>query len=313
MIKAWRLWHTLRFPLILATVPYALVWAALPGVNAPLVLISFFSVVVFVLAGIDLKLADDGLPPRLAVAPDRDWFRPGPLRTARGVAAVMAAVCAFLALIAAQVYLFLAILVPMALTGVMTFAFFLVGKPYRPRFDWAEFLWGVALVVFPALAISLQSSVGLQAPGVWVVVLAFASVASGLLMIELRDAAIDQTDGIVTTAVRIGRPAASALIVAFVILATVVAVLGSVEGWWHPVVAAISAIAAITAVYTLGERADSLSVSGWWLAQVIVALLIAGTFNPPAIPASDEEADAAAEVVQEDDQPAVGENAEPSS
>lgn len=289
--------ETLRVYALALTVPATLLWARTLGPATASLLVAAHAVIVLFYGAWSVRhdLAD-GVEPRLGVVRRRSAV--SPIVADTGVT-IGFGICALLALALVVSNFWIGIGAVLAFAAAVWHG----SQPRRDRLVRVELIAPVGLLVGPgllfrmhswepaALVAAMEPTPGgpaelapLVAPVVRPEVISAGALAATLLagavllvyllLCLLRDREADRRDGFVTTATKFPRGAAVALVWAWTLGVTLLAVIGVGAGWWAWPAGAIAAWASAAVVAAITAGSDGLAV-GLWAAGGSAASLIA--------------------------------------
>ncbi len=281
------------------TVPMAMMWSGVTGAGGVLVVIAHALLVVLYLTTFDARVMGAGLEPRVALTRGRASQTVGLSRVISAVVGVGVGLVCVLLLFESKWMAGLC-----AAGGVLIVV--LVGRSGRAslgwRMRWAEFLWAGVVVVGPmvvirANALSLlekeiaefgnmvegfSDTVVMTHGAVWSSVLGAVGVGVYVLLCMARDAAIDTSDGIKTSATGLGafwsRVAVSVWLIAGVAVAAFIAANGVLGGQSWGIVTVFGVTALVTQGMVWARETDR-AVVVWWFGAGLVGLLSAGALG----------------------------------
>ncbi len=173
---------------------------------------------------------------------------------------------------------FVGLLAASAWLGLCATLLLLIGlwhatRPRARKYALAEVLGPVGVLVAPMALVGAFAHSPLSSAEVGATALGSVLLGLVLLLCAIRDQPVDARRGWFTTAIRLGRPGARALAWAWIIAAVLLSAMGAGWGWWGWLVSAVVALAAATsgAAFVRGgyERAIAAWTIALWVAGVV--------------------------------------------
>lgn len=283
MSRPLRTAEALRLYLLPLTVPYAILWAGIPGSGAWIMVITHALLVLLYAQSLDAACRSADLEPRLALTPDRHAFIGHAASIGRFLTIDVLIVFILVLLIIEPM---LGVSAAMAMLAILVFI-----RNLNPRQRWfmlAELWWAVLVMLVPLVLVMVRSANGADGsrivvpPGtVAATLLGAAMLAAYIGLCLIRDEPLDRGAGLRTTATVLGRAGAVAGVFLSLFLAIGVAAWGSSRGWWWWGAAAVGGWSALVAVYLLAIGHERRAVRLWWLGASVTAVLIVATSPPP--------------------------------
>ncbi len=258
-----------RLYLLAFTLPYALVWAE--GDGRALLVIAFALLILLHGSSLDARALLENARPRLGLTRDRDLWSPALIDRTRALSAALVALVIVLLLF---VSVWGAVVVAVALGLNLAFSAWNPPRARRVRMMFAEILWPGFMLIVPMIVFAwvLGRPEGGAIPGQAATGVGALTLATYVLLCEIRDASLDAGKGRHTLATLLGRQVAT-LVLFLVLAALLVSATRGVDvglwPWWVP---AIAGIASMVALWSVAADAIDGVPTLWTAAALVIAI-----------------------------------------
>ena len=268
--------ETLRPYILLMTVPATLLWSrALGPVLGPAVIVTHACALLFLSAWWVRRDLSRGMDPRLGLVRDRFGVDRETLEIATPLfGLVTAALLIVLLGLDGWTGLYAVLVVAAGLWHA--------GLGPAKRYVMIESVVHVAFIIGPAMLLRAPAWRGEPAGALGSAALAGAwLIGAGVLITILaamtRDRAADRAAGVVTTASRLSRPAAVAVLIVWSAAVTLLAGIGAAAGWWGVSAVVLTGWTSTAVVAFFCARWDSWGVTAAMLGYSLTAVVVAVT------------------------------------
>ncbi len=268
-----------RWPLLLLTVPYTILWTQAAASGGWLTVLAHAALVLYGFACFDALMLDRAGEVRLGLRRERGAIDPEHLEICRIVTGATAGVLGVILLVV-EPWVGVSVLAALAILALLS-----LGRPAdRPRWAmrWLEVILPVAALLLPALVIrsyaaSLVASDpeagGAMSGSVLLATLLGAVMLAGyVLLCFLRDEDADRGEGFSTTATILGRGGATVVLFLIFALASLVAIRGTGLGAWAWPLGMGVAVLGMFTLWASAQRAGAIAVGVWAAGSAVIAL-----------------------------------------
>lgn len=281
-----RLIASLRLSMLVFAVPYAWLWSHASDSGGTLMVVAHALLVLCYFVNFTDATIDAGQDPRLALLRDRVMYSRRATEIARHVIAGLTVIVGVL-LVVSEFWVGVLTLVVLALILLTR------GGLTRRKLELAEVVAPAAILIAPMVVLksfargavkaaeakgaeSAETAVALSDQALAATWLGAIMLAVYVLLCLLRDEAADRGLGLRTTVTLLGRTGGTVFLFVWMALGVALAMWGSTHGMWDWKIGVVVGVASAIAAWTTAARVEGYGVTVWWLAHLMVALLLIG-------------------------------------
>ncbi|HVZ94151.1 MAG TPA: hypothetical protein VG797_06545 [Phycisphaerales bacterium] len=277
---------SLRWHLVLLTLPYALLWKDLPGSGGATFIIVYAMLVLYYGTNLDLSTVAARRDPPIALFRGRETLDPDFLAAARTFLIGLI----IIGLIGLTIIQWRLGLVATAMFFFIMFFGGVFARSGKPRSFWPELLWPITFLIFPAFVLGAQGDPATSmtdeaiAPRQWsmprpmqaATVLGAMLLCAYILICQLRDRIADASIGLKTPAT-LSR-ASGAAILGLILFAVIgLACWGAAGPLWTWLVPALIAWGAVLTILALAREADGWAAGTWAATAILTGFTLAAS------------------------------------